>query len=172
VGAVVVHQNSKIGKRPMNSSVLFVFDSMWQTGKKWLLRVFRNGKIQIPGVTRELQQSELPFLFEKVRVWFSVRARVDVYLTTVGQIHVVMLNYKAEIQTPTGRKFSVAKMISEFTAHAADFHTAMFQLVSISEIRNRPVLHLKFKIEKQFYAFYTKNASSAANKRKVKTITV
>lgn len=58
-------QEDRLGKSPMKSSVLFLFANAY-------VRVFRNGKVQIPGVQQYILHSTLYVTLAKIQLFFQL----------------------------------------------------------------------------------------------------
>lgn len=151
-----------ITKSPMKSSVLFMFSDAY-------VRVFRNGKVQIPGVVEHIAHSSVYVTLAKVQMFFGLYLRLT-ETPRIEHLYVVMLNYKATVNAPA--KLSVRKIIALVKQHAAHFAAPDFTLSHCAEIRNRPVLLLKYQIQKVVYKFNRNNDLTNAKKKPIKTITL
>ena len=125
----------------MKSSVLFLFANDY-------VRVFRNGKVQIPGVSQYIKHSTLFVTLAKIQTFFQLYLQLHT-MPRILHLYAVMINYKTALQIPA--RLSVRKIINLIKLNTAHFNATDFVLSHCIEIRNRPVLLLKYRIDKVVY---------------------
>ncbi len=165
----VITQSSVVSKHnQMNSSIEFVYQSALNNSKQYKLRLFRNGMLQIPGVTDCYAMSEVKGLVGELislyQLMFECRTSVQVM-----NHHIAMCNYLAEFKLLPAQRLDIVKAYIDHKAQPNKFIDLcrQFQLecVHFEVAVRRVVLYVKFLIPKQHNAFSTYNASSTSNRK-------
>ena len=104
-------------KRPMNASILLMFKDTYDIADQnryYYIRVFRDGKLQIPGVVREINISDVPFLIEVVCKFMKVVLQ-EMHLFTqeirLINFYLVMINYRTCLVLKEGQIINTEKTV-------------------------------------------------------------